>query len=520
MTRGQGTESESVTASVYDIAIIGGGINGCGIARDAAGRGLSVLLAEKGDLAEGTSSASTKLIHGGLRYLEHYQFRMVHDALREREVLWSMAPHIISPLRFVLPHDTAMRPAWLIRLGLFLYDHLGGGKALPASRFVDLADDEAGAPLRPRFTHGFEYSDCRVDDARLVVLNAVDAARLGAEVRVRTAAAAAVRDGAHWKVTLRNGQTGTAETVGARALVNAAGPWVSEVISGVISGVPAGGAGRRARLVKGSHIVVPRLFGHGRAYIFQNADKRIIFAIPFEEDFTLIGTTDVDFDGDPGAVEISDGEIGYLCAAASEYFAAPLAAAAVVWAYSGVRALYDNGRMAAQEATRDYVLELQGGPGLAPLLNIFGGKLTIYRRLAELALAKLRPHFPSAGAPWTNGAALPGGDFPVDGLADIAARLAADCPAIDAATARRLARAYGTRGHDILAGVHKPDDLGVHFGAGLYQCEVEYLIRHEWATRAEDILWRRTKLGLRLSAPEAARLGRWLAENQHSGPAP
>lgn len=498
-----------MNGNLCDIAIIGGGVNGCGIARDAAGRGLSVVLAEKGDLASGTSSASTKLIHGGLRYLEQYAFRLVRESLIEREVLLTMAPHIVRPLRFVLPHQTGLRPVWLIRLGLFIYDHLGGRKCLPPSRLVNLRRDEAGRPLKPGFTRGFEYSDCTVDDARLVVLNAVDAARRGADIRVRTEVVSADREDGHWKILTRNTVTGQQETIRARALINAAGPWISGVITWRIGGTTES----RTRLVKGSHIVVPRLFDHARAYIFQNADRRIVFAIPYENDFTLIGTTDVDFEGDPDEVGVSDGEIAYLCGAASEYFAAPVQPGQVVWSYSGIRPLFDDGHAAAQEATRDYVLELVGEAGEPALLNIFGGKITTYRHLAGEALGKLAGSFPKMGGSWTGGATLPGGDLGPGGLEGLEAALLQGCPAIDAALARRLANSYGTRACDILSGVRHAGDLGRHFGAGLYQREVEYLIRAEWAMTAEDILWRRSKLGLRLTDAETRGLGQWLDEN-------
>ncbi|MCP5367737.1 MAG: glycerol-3-phosphate dehydrogenase [Hyphomicrobiales bacterium] len=495
---------------VFDIAIIGGGINGCGIARDAAGRGLSVFLAEQRDLASGTSSASTKLIHGGLRYLEHREFGLVRESLMEREVLWAMAPHIIWPLRFVLPHHRALRPAWLIRLGLFLYDHLGGRRLLPASRTLDLRRDAAGAPLKDAFTRAFEYSDCWVDDARLVVLTAMDAARLGAEIRVRTEVLSATRADGLWRVEVRDRETGVRRTVAARVLVNAAGPWVSQVLDHRV------GLKTRAhaRLVKGSHIVVPRLFDHDRAYIFQNADQRVVFAIPYQDDFTLIGTTDVDFEGDPATVAISDAEVAYLCASASDYFQVPVTPESVAWSYSGIRPLYDDGGAAAQEITRDYVLDLQGGGDAPAVLNIFGGKITTYRHLAEEALDKLRPHLPAMGGPWTRGSHLPGGDFDPRGFAALAGDLTTAFPALDPGLLRRLARAYGTRAREILDGAAGAADLGRHFGAGLYAREVAYLVRREWAVSAEDILWRRTKLGLRLSPDRVRALDAWLAEQR------
>jgi len=494
-----------VRGAPFDIAIIGGGINGSGIARDAAGRGLSVYLCEKSDLAGATSSASTKLIHGGLRYLEYYEFRLVREALMEREVLLRAAPHIISPLRFVLPHHKGLRPAWLIRLGLLLYDHLGGRKLLPPARRIDLTKDAAGAPLRPAFRMGFEYSDCWVDDARLVVLNAIDAAERGAVIETRTEMVKAERRSGGWRITLRD-KSGALREIGAKAIVNASGPWVGAVTQerlGLFPDTPV-------RLVKGSHIVVPKLFDHDRAYIFQNADKRIVFALPYERDFTLIGTTDLDYEGDPGDPRATDDEVAYLCGAASEYFREPIDPSRVVWTYSGVRPLYDDGASAAQEATRDYVLNIEGGGDLAPVLNIYGGKITTYRRLAEAALEKLQPFFPDLGQPWTADAPLPGGDFAVDGLAALAARIAAPSPACSASRASRLAHAYGTRAARIVEGVRTEADWGVSFGADLSEREVRYLMTHEWASTAEDVLWRRSKLGLRMDKAEAARLEDWM----------
>ena len=488
-----------------DIAIIGGGINGCGIARDAAGRGLSVLLAEKNDLASGTSSASTKLIHGGLRYLEHYSFRLVRESLREREVLLAMAPHIIRPMRFVLPHHRGLRPAFLIRLGLFLYDHLGGRRSLPSTKEVDLTRTPAGAALKPGFLRGFEYSDCWVDDARLVVLNAIDAAARGAQIRVRTEVMSARRNGDHWQINLRNTVSGQQETVQARALVNASGAWMAETAPQRIrSHTPP-----RVRLVRGSHIVVRKLFDHDNAYIFQNADRRIIFAIPYERDFTLIGTTDVDFTGDLSRIKISPEEIDYLCGAANEYFTNSITASDVVWSYSGVRSLQDDGETFAQDATRDFILVLDGRQGEPPLLSIIGGKITTYRRVAEEALKMLA--FPHARATWTRGAPLPGGDFGCSGLKQLAQDLATTVPQLGVSTSERLVRAYGTMARAIMAGTALPNDLGIHFGAGLYEREVMHLVDNEWAMTADDILWRRTKLGLRLNEQECRRLSDWLS---------
>jgi glycerol-3-phosphate dehydrogenase len=490
-----------------DVLIIGGGINGCGIARDAVGRGFSVLLAEQNDLASGTSSWSTKLIHGGLRYLEHYEFRLVREALQEREVLWGMAPFIIRPLRFVLPHHKGLRPAWLLRLGLFLYDHLGGRKLLPGTRTLDLASDVTGKPLKPGFGKGFEYSDCWVEDTRLVVLNARDAADRGAAILTRTRVVGLARKGDGWTVTLEDGVTRERRTVTARLVVNAAGPWVDAVMRGPLGRNDV----RNVRLVQGSHIVVRKLYDHDRAYIFQNADGRIIFAIPYEGDYTLIGTTDRDWTGDPAEVRITDGEIDYLLAAASEYFAAPVTRDRIVWSYSGVRPLYDDGASKAQEATRDYVLRVEGSGDEARLVNVFGGKITTYRRLAESVMEKIEEALGARKPRWTAGATLPGGDFPVTGFERLAADLAAAHPGVSPQIVRRLARAYGTMAGDILAGARTDADLGRPFGAGLTEAEVRYLVEHEWARTAEDVLWRRSKLGLRIGPAEVAALEAHLA---------
>jgi glycerol-3-phosphate dehydrogenase len=491
----------------FDLAVIGGGINGCGIARDAAGRGASVVLFEQNDFAGGTSSASTKLIHGGLRYLEHYKFRLVREALLEREVIWRVAPHIVWPLRFVLPHHTGLRPSWLLRLGLFLYDNLGGRERLPGTRVLDLTRDPAGKPLKPLFKQGFEYSDCWVEDSRLVVLNARDAAERGADIRPRTRVVGATRANGLWQVTVETAGTGVRETVAAKVLVNAAGPWVGEVLSGVVrANAPAG-----VRLVQGSHIVVRKLYDHDRCYIFQNADNRIIFAIPYERDFTLIGTTDLDYKGDPASVSASEEEIAYLCAAASEYFEKPVAREDVVWTYSGVRPLYDDGASKAQEATRDYVLSLDAPAGEAPLLSVFGGKITTYRRLAEAALDKLKDALPMARQPsWTGRLPLPGGDFPVDGYDALVAETLRSHPYLETTLAQRLVRAYGTRVRQLLDGARRLEDLGRNFGAGLTEREVDYLMQAEWATRAEDVIWRRSKLGLRLSPEQKAALDEYM----------
>jgi glycerol-3-phosphate dehydrogenase len=492
---------------MHDIAIIGGGIHGCGIARDAAGRGLSVLLAEKADLASGTSSASTKLIHGGLRYLEHFGFRLVRESLREREVLLSMAPHIIRPLRFVLPHHRGLRSALLIRLGLLLYDQLGGRSILPPSNAIDLGRAPAGRPLKASFRRGFEYSDCWVDDARLVVLNAMDAAARGAKIRVRTEVMSARRSNGCWRVDLRDTVSGRRETVEARALINAAGAWVADVAAHRIKARPIA----NVRLVRGSHIVVRKLFDHDSAYIFQNSDRRIVFAIPYERDYTLIGTTDVDCGGDIREVAISGEEVDYLCEAVNEYFTAVIAPSDVVWSYSGVRSLHGDGWASAQDTTRDFVLEYDGKRGEPPLLSIVGGKITTYRRVAEEVLRRLVPALSCrAGPAWTRGAPLPGGDFAGGDRNRLARELAAAAPSLGAATSDRLVRTYGTMARGMFADATRAEDLGIHFGAGLYEREVRHLIDNEWAMTADDILWRRTKLGLRLSQDERDRLEDWV----------
>jgi glycerol-3-phosphate dehydrogenase len=493
---------------IYDLFVIGGGINGCGVARDAQGRGLSVFLVEQGDLASGTSSASTKLIHGGLRYLEHYEFRLVREALIEREVLLKAAPHIIWPLRFVLPHHKGLRPRPLIRLGLFLYDYLGGRKILPPTRSVDFRTDVTGGPLREEFTRGYEYSDCWVEDSRLVVLNAMDAKARGAEIRTRTKCQTARRVGDHWELTIAN-EDGVAETIQAKALINAAGPWVSQVLGEVVGR----NAPDKIRMVKGSHVVVDKLYDHDRCYIFQNADGRICFAIPYEQDFTLIGTTDEDHQGDPGSPQISESETEYLLAAVSEYFRKPVTRGQVRWAYSGIRPLYDDGASKAQEATRDYVLKLDAPENQAPVLSVFGGKITTSRKLAEAVLEKIVPFFPTVGKPWTVSDPLPGGDF---GHEEVEARIEAlqrKYSFLKPHVARRLFRAYGTRAETMLGNARFSADLGKSFGV-LSEREIEYLVAQEWAHTADDILWRRSKLGLHLSADEQSAL------HAHMTPAP
>jgi glycerol-3-phosphate dehydrogenase len=490
----------------FDLAIIGGGINGAGIARDAAGRGLRVLLVEQADLASGTSSASTKLIHGGLRYLEHGAFKLVREALIEREVLWRMAPHIIRPLRFVLPPQPGLRSSLVVRLGLFIYDHLGGRKLLPPTRTLDLTHHPVGDPLKRRFQSAYEYSDCWVDDSRLVVLNALDAAERGASIRTRTKCVRAER-GDVWSLVLYS--HGRRQTVTARVLVNAAGPWVAEANELILhqKAPPA------VRLVKGSHIVVPKMYDHDRAYIFQNADRRVVFAIPFERDFTLIGTTDEDFTGDLGAIAASEKEVRYLCATVNDYFRAMITPADVVWTYAGVRALYDDGSGKPEDVTRDYQLTLDKRYGEAPLLCVYGGKITTYRRLAENALAMLQPFFVMPPA-WTAGTPLPGGDFPYDMVDALAAQIHQTWPFLTEAHVLRLTRAYGTRAETMLRAVKDADDLGQWFGADLTETEVRYLMEREWAREPDDVLWRRSKLGLRLVEKERAALARFMAEQQ------
>ncbi|GAA3100089.1 glycerol-3-phosphate dehydrogenase [Rhizobium viscosum] len=503
---------------IHDIFVIGGGINGCGIARDAVGRGYTVALAEMNDFASGTSSGATKLIHGGLRYLEHYEFRLVRESLMEREILWAMAPHIIWPLRFVLPyHKGGIRPAWMIRLGLFLYDHLGGRKLLPPTAVLDMRTDAAAKPLKALFSKAFEYSDGWVDDARMVVLNARDAADKGALILPRTRVVSARQEkGAQekdaegsgvWTIETINTVTGKSERHQARMLINAAGPWVDHVIRSAFGQNEA----RHVRLVQGSHIIVKKKFEGPRAYFFQNPDNRIIFAIPYETDFTLIGTTDRDYTADPKDVKISEEETLYLCNAASEYFKEPVRPEDIVWTYSAVRPLFDDGASKAQEATRDYVLKVEGKAGEAPLLNVFGGKLTTYRRLSEHALEKIGEAIGVKGRPWTAGSHLPGGDFAVQGYEGEVTKLKARYPFLADAHARRLVRRYGTKAVTLLGNAARIEDLGRLFGSDLYEAEVRYLIENEWARNAQDVLWRRTKDGLRLSKEQARSLEEYMA---------
>lgn len=486
-----------------DLLIIGGGINGTAIARDAAGRGLSVVLCEKDDLARHTSSASTKLIHGGLRYLEYYEFRLVREALIEREVLLRSAPHIIWPMRFVLPYDQGQRPAWMLRLGLFIYDNLGGRELLPGTKTVDLRKQPHADVLESRLKTGFEYSDCWVEDARLVTLNAVDAHHHGADIRVGVEVTALDKHADGYQATLSDGSTVTA-----RGIVNAAGPWVDEVLFKIKRDKNDAGL----RLIKGSHIVTKRLFPGDHAYMFQNADNRIIFAIPYERDFTLIGTTDVPWETEPGPMDVSPEETDYLCKAASEYFEHDVSADDVVWSYAGVRPLYDDKSENASAVTRDYVLDIDELSDGRPLLSIYGGKITTSRKLAEHALQKLAPYYPKAGDDWTAKAQLPGGDFAADDFAGFVAEQAARYPDVPDDILHHLCRAYGTR-ITLVLGRGPEVDLGQHFGAQLTEAEARYLRAHEWARTAGDVLFRRTKLGLHLSEAEREAFTDWFDAN-------
>lgn len=486
------------TNNTVDVFVIGGGINGVGIARDAVGRGYSVCLCEANDLASGTSSNSSKLIHGGLRYLEHYDFGLVRKALLERETLLAMAPHIIRPMRFVLPHSPELRPRWMLRIGLFLYDYLGKRKVLPGSRSLNLVEDVAGEPLKSRFRKGFEYSDCWVDDARLVILNAMDAAEKGAQIHVRTRVLKVERQNGFSVVTTKDTATGQVNEFRAKVVINAAGPWVDEVLGSVFDRPSA----QNVRQVRGSHIVVSKLFDHEKAYIFQNADGRIIFAIPYEEDFTLIGTTDEDHGDDLSAIKISPSEIEYICQSASEYFEQNITTEDVVWSYSGVRPLYDDGASEAQEATRDYVIETEAEEDTF-LINIFGGKITTYRRLSEEILELVEGFLGKRGGTWTDQSILPGGDIDTS---EFAIELQSQFPFLDQSTAFRMARSYGSMALSFLNKAVSVEDLGQDFGAGLYQVEVEYLLDQEWAKTTDDILFRRTKLGVGMAKANVTRL--------------
>jgi glycerol-3-phosphate dehydrogenase len=517
---------------IVDLFVIGGGINGCGIARDAAGRGLSVRLVEMNDLASATSSASTKLFHGGLRYLEYFEFRLVREALLERETLLKAMPHISWPMRFVLPYHRDMRfeaetpasrllsllmpwmkgrrPGWMIRLGLFLYDNLGGRQILPGTTTLKLKGTPEGAPLQERFETAFEYSDCWIEDSRLVILNARDAAARGAEIMVRTKLVSAEHEGTFWRVTTQDMDTGETRIHRARMLINAGGPWVGDIIATKLRANSQDGV----RLVRGSHIVTPRLYDHDKCYFFQGEDGRIIFAIPYETDFTLIGTTDADHDDPTRQPLCTPQEQTYLLDFANRYFKQTLTDADVVWTYSGVRPLYDDGASSATAATRDYTLKVDTTGG-APVLNVFGGKITTYRRLAEAALEKVGTVFPGLPGDWTAGVPLPGGDFPVDGVADLVARLRKQAPFLSDPWALRLVRAYGTEAFGMIDGASTAADLGRDFGATLTEREVAWLMRHEYARTADDIVWRRSKLGLRMTTEQIAALDGWMQTHRH-----
>ena len=491
--------NERTTDELADLLVVGGGINGAGIARDAAGRGLRTTLVEQGDIAGATSSSSTKLIHGGLRYLEYYEFRLVAEALAEREVLLRIAPHIIWPLEFVLPHEKHLRPAWMIRIGLFLYDHIGGRSTLPKSKGVSLLPNGYGAGLKAEFAKGFTYSDGWVDDARLVVLNARSAAAHGATILPRTRLVAAVRDGEFWRARVVDQTTQLAREIRARVLVNAAGPWVQSLLDHELAIKSPG----KVRLVKGSHIVVPRIHARRHAFILQNPDGRVVFMIPYEREFTIVGTTDVTVGEDQVRPVISQDEIAYLCAAASRYTAKPVVPADVVWSYSGVRPLYDDGSEDPSAVTRDYHLLVDAGESgqSPPLLSVFGGKITTYRRLAEHALEKLGP-WTGAAKTWTGSEALPGGDFGDRDFTAMLDEFEQEFPRLPGAWMKRVLRRHGTLAREIIGDAVDEAGLGKHFGGGLYECEVNYLIAHEWAREADDVLWRRTKCGLHMTKGE------------------
>ncbi len=511
----------------FDVFIIGGGVNGCGIARDAAGRGLKVGLAEMNDLASATSSASTKLFHGGLRYLEFFEFRLVREALKERETLLRAMPHISWPMRFVLPYDPEMRfagetpasrlisglmpwlkgrrPAWMIRLALLLYDHMGGRKLLPKTRVLHLHSDEAGEPLHPRLTKAFEYSDGWVDDARLVVLNARDASQRGAQILTRTQVIGAAAINGGWTVTLRDTDSRVERDIRTHALVNAAGPWVENVLRDIAER----SSQARVRLVRGSHIVTPKLYAHDRAYFFQGSDGRIVFAIPYEQDFTLIGTTDADHAGPDQPPECTDNEAQYLIDFVAEYLHKPVSHEDIVWRFSGVRSLYDDGAATATQATRDYVLDLSMRP--SPLLSVFGGKITTYRKLAEAAVTQLLSAISKDAAPWTAGVPLPGGDFATGGAEALAKDLTDRHPFLDQRWAARLVRCYGTEAGVLLGGARTATDLGQDFGATITAKELDWAIAQEWVRCADDFLWRRSKLGLRLSKAQADEVSEYIA---------
>ncbi|GAA5094100.1 glycerol-3-phosphate dehydrogenase [Bartonella acomydis] len=495
------------TTKHYDLFIIGGGINGCGLARDGAGRGFQVGLAEMNDLASGTSSASTKLIHGGLRYLEHYEFRLVREALKEREVIWRMAPHIVRPLRFLLPYHKELRPAWMLRLGLFIYDYLGGwNQKLWRSKTVNFLKNFSSI-LKEEYHKGFEYSDAIVDDARLVIANARDAEKYGADIKVRTEVLSLKKEEKKWLINLRNKLSGKEYCVTASYVANMTGPWINRILADVLDYKE----NPPVRLVRGSHILVHKLYTHDRAYIFQNGDGRILFSIPYQEEFTLLGTTDCDYQGDPANVHITDTEIDYICTAASEYFIQPILPENIVWTYSGIRPLYNDGASKAQEITRDYVLKEMGAENLPRILNLYGGKITTYRKLAEDAMKFIEKALGTKGASWTKNSTLPGGDFPYNRLDILEDKIALLIPDLDAFTYRRLARSYGSEALVIFANAKA--EKGKDFGHGLYEVEVKWLIEKEWAKTCEDVLWRRSKLGLLFNKKEIDALSYYM-QNQ------
>jgi glycerol-3-phosphate dehydrogenase len=501
-----------MSEDIFDLAVIGGGINGAGIARDAAGRGAKVILLERGDLARGTSSASTKLIHGGLRYLEHYEFKLVRESLMERERLWAIAPHIIWPLRFVLPYQKSIRPAWLVRLGLFLYDHIGGRKRLPATRSLNLQHDPAGKPLKPDFVKAFEYSDCWVDDARLVVLNAMGAAEHGAKIRTRSEVTHLERHEGLWHIEIA-GQS----PVRAKAVANAAGPAVLDLLARITG--HRRNPSEHIRLVRGSHIVVRKMFDTPQAYFCQNPDGRIFFAIPYEDDFTLIGTTDADHHGPLDNITATPEEIAYICESADAYFRQKITPADVIYSYAGVRPLVDDGSGKPETASRGYHFEVEvDEKGRAPILSVFGGKITTYRHLAESAISKLAPFEPSLVGPgWTFTKPLPGGDFPMDGAAALASALGLEYRFLPQPLIKRFVRSYGTAARSFLGEAKTLADLGQDFGHGLHATEVDYLIACEWAKSADDILWRRTKLGLRFSTQQTTLLENYVSAKITNG---
>lgn len=497
---------------IVDLLVIGGGINGTAIARDAAGRGLSVILCEKQDLAEGTSSKSSKLIHGGLRYLEYYEFRLVREALAEREILMKTAPHVVWPQEFILPHTKELRPAWFVRLGLFLYDHIGGARSLPACHNVNLHKEPVGKEIKPEFKLAFSYWDCRSDDARIVSLNAADARDRGSEILTRTSYVSSRYDGTFWRVLLQDERSKKQREVCARVIVNAAGPWANGVLRNLL-GKPVK---ESVRNVKGSHIVLPKLYEGNHAYFLQNHDKRILFVIPYERNYTLVGNTDVSFEEEPAAVEITADESKYMCDICSRYFKKPVRPEDVVWSWSGLRPLYDDGQDNISAITRDYAMKIYRNEQGGPILSIFGGKITTGRQLAESAMRYLRELFPSLGQSWTHRSPLPGGDVPNDDFDGFIEKLRQRYPDLPTVIVEDYARRYGTRAWRILAGVETVEDLGVSFGGDLYEREVRYLMQEEFALTEEDVLWRRTKLGLRVPKEGVTRLAAWMKSENSS----